>query len=96
VAGEFHDAIIRYQERREAAGKSHGDRSDYDEMAVMWSGLDLDIAEMVDIKVPIAASALDGMMRGMAPHGVAASMYLDGMVVGLLIAEARQKTEARA
>jgi hypothetical protein len=99
VSGEIESAIKRLEERKLASGvvgDKYGELQGEDATRRVFSGLDLDIDEVFEVHRIMARTVLGGLAEGNNAVLVGAGMWFDGLVTGLLIAEARQREEARS
>jgi len=97
--GEIADARRLYMERMELAGAEEalkeGDDATEAAMRRACIGLEIDFDEVREVcaeNTPILAVAL---LTGMSPIAVACGQWAEGFVLGLLVAEARKREEAR-
>jgi hypothetical protein len=101
VSGEIKAAEQRYRDRVDAAGVAdtamRGASEDEAEAAVrrMLSGFDLDIDELKEVLGRRHLQASMAMVISGAPALTCATFFSEGIAVGLLLAEARQREEAR-
>lgn len=98
--GEIKDAVERYADRKRAA-LGHGDSGEVrgsETMKLTIVGLDIDLDELHDYRIMAAAAAVQGIksgeLSGMDPlqsmaHALA-GMWVDGLVTGIIMQEARE------
>jgi hypothetical protein len=97
--GEIRAAMERMRERKEAVGLSaenpavEGTLKDAAELiGRIFSGLDLEPLELLEQGENVRESSWMAVLLGVAPPGqIAAACWLDGLGVGLLIAERRAR-----
>lgn len=97
MAGEISEAIDRLEARKDAGGlnmQQAGQIVGEDVTRRVWSGLDINLDEVDEIKREIAVSILGGILEGNHPVTVGTGMWFDGLATGLLIAEARDREKA--
>jgi hypothetical protein len=105
VAREIRQAIERLEERQRSAGSGSGvvdgeepiEQID-DYVRRVFSGLDIDVEELQSEMAGVVSIIDAALTMGLAPSTaeVGGAKFADGLAVGLLIAEARQKAEASA
>lgn len=97
MSGEIQQALIRLNERKIAMGAS-GEVKQYRdrEHLALVSGLDLDPEELIRAERLAAGHGLSLALEGAPSNAILAEAFRDGLVAGMLIAEARAKAEARA
>lgn len=102
--GEIEDGVRRYEDRKEAVYKGDRDSGsgaiDTEVMRTLLVGLDLDIEELAEYRVLAAQAALEVFKRATGHIGAHAAFvhtmagtWVDGIITGLLIAQAREKAE---
>lgn len=81
------------EDRKIAAGVTHGEGQvvNDDQMRAVWSGLDLELAEVDAFRRQVMEAAYASELAGIPGCAVAAGMYFDGIATGILIAEQREK-----
>jgi hypothetical protein len=105
VAGEIREATKRLKERERAAAlvrpehfTDAGKESLIAAARAIYSGTDLDFAEASEAATEHAEEVVDGLLRygfgALAP--MVAGTYAEGLITGLLIAEAREREAARS
>ncbi len=101
--GEFYD---HYESDLAAAIDSHNDRKgaamseeqvgtvvrDLDTLLLAFSGYDLDLDELMEIKTMIGMQGLEGMVRGVPPAEIAGGAWVDGLITGLILAKKRAES----
>lgn len=101
MAGEIKEAVARYKERQDSAGLN-ADAISAGEDALLAAfrralvGLDLDASELQEAAAAEAPVLATAMAIGMSPIAVATSQWVTGVIVGLLIADARDGDGASA
>lgn len=82
----------RYEDRKEAMSL-HGNANEVetDQIRVLLSGLDLDVEELANLSLYVAHAALTGLRHGVPLPGVMKGAWVDGLVTGILLQEARGK-----
>jgi hypothetical protein len=97
VSGEIRIAAQRMEDRKEAAQiPGMGGMVAEDTARMIFSGVGLDFDEIMELTPRVKATILAGLVRGLAPTAMGAGLYFDGIVTGLLIAEARDREAARS
>lgn len=101
TAGEIKAAAERYQKRLDAAGMNAsvlGEGSEAIEAAFRRaaSGLDIDPEEVREAASQEAPAILVASLAGLSPVAIATGQWVNGLIVGLLVAEARQREGAKA
>jgi len=89
VAGELKSAMDAYGERVKSTGGPGP--SDVDEVTVLVSGFDLDPAERARCEEAIADHACGLYERGAELAEIAAGVWVNGLLLGLLIADRRAR-----
>jgi hypothetical protein len=97
--GEITDAVDKHEERKSAAlGKRFDDAPigvDADGEGViklLLSGLELDLDELMEQSGQVSHVAATAVLAGAShPMPVLKGVWVDGLVTGMLIVEARQK-----
>lgn len=99
MSGEIEAAVDRLKERKAAASidvSGFGEAVDVEVFRRIWSGLDLDMDEVLERAQSVRYSAFGSLSSGMNAVDVVAGYWFDGIATGLLIAEARAREEARS
>jgi hypothetical protein len=94
--GEIRDAMQRMRRRQDAvvgvnAEGKPGSPVTKETFRQIFSGLDLDLEEVQVAKEAIEKAARLALDQGEEPGFVAGGMFLDGLGIGLLLAEARDR-----
>lgn len=95
MSGEIAAAIKRYTERKEATPLRNDRIAAEDVYRLVLSGLDLDFQELMELKLPVVKPAVEAVHAGVPRGEVFYGMWVDGLVTGLMIAEARASEAAR-
>jgi hypothetical protein len=99
VAGEIKAAAERMEARKEAALVDNdaliGEMVGEDTARLIFSGVGLDFDEILELTPGIKMTILGGLFQGLSPDSMGAGLYFDGIVTGLLIAEAREREGAK-
>lgn len=99
MAGEIRDALARMREREQAAGLA-GEQAIEDAegtIRLLFSGFDLDMGsdEFREVLTEYAGIAAAALTDGADPVMVGVTHFADGFLLGLLVAEARQREGVR-
>lgn len=97
--GELREAAAAILERKKAAGAPaavlEGSTKALEEaMRRTLVGLDLDLDEARDQGLEYGPMYMAAQMFGVPPASIVAGAWVDGVMVGLLLAERRQREEA--
>jgi hypothetical protein len=99
MAGEISTAIKRLDDRKRAAveGFGYGNNDVTEEQVrLVASGFDLDNEEMDEIRERCIAAFQVALLQGGRPLTLVGAIFLDGLMTGLLIAEAREREAAKS
>lgn len=97
MSGEIRAAAQRMEARKDAAQIAGiGQMVDEDTARMIFSGVGLDFDEVMEMTPRVQSAIFIGLLQGLAPTAIGAGLYFDGIVTGLLIAEAREREEAAA
>lgn len=91
--GEIKRARKRHYDRKVAGGASNDRLAEHDESRRILSGLDLDLDELLKLSGDVVAAPIEASRAGVAPQDLLFGMWVDGLVVGLLLAEQRREEE---
>lgn len=98
MAGEIVAAAERMEARKAAAlvddDNRIGEMVGEDTARMIFSGVGLNFDEILDLTPGIKMVILKGLLQGLSPESMGAGLYFDGIVTGLLIAEARERDGA--
>lgn len=84
------DAIRLYDERKDAVGVGlHGVHGE-DTVRLVFSGLDLDLDELISLRPVLLTAPISAINRGANIAGVIEGMWVDGLATGLLLARLRE------
>jgi hypothetical protein len=94
MSGELRDAMRRTEERKQAAGLPQVSQLEGDDFMAMvrriFVGLDLDIEEVLELSAEQRARAMGTvMLSGLGPGLLGAAFWLEGLLAGLLLMDAR-------
>lgn len=97
MAHEIKAAADRYNERKEAAaveGQGRGGQVVGDDVvALVTSGLDLDVGELHDGQRAAIDAARRGLMAGVPVTNIVGGLWVDGVVTGVMLQQARERTD---
>lgn len=92
---EVREAVRRLNERKLALGGAHEARPmREDEHLALFSGFDLDPDELRQLDVSAVHHGLKLLDQGASPQTIFATLLMEGMLIGLLVADARQREGA--
>lgn len=99
MAAEIQAAAERMEARKEAAMVDNdsvvGEMVGEDTARLTFSGVGIDFDEIMELTPGIKIAILGGLFQGLSPDAMGAGLYFDGIVTGLLIAEAREREGAK-
>jgi hypothetical protein len=93
--GEIAEAAVRMRKRQRSAGLTEQPGSAITEKSfrLIFSGMDLDIEEVKLVKEQVEEATRLAIEADHEPSFVAAGMFLDGLGIGLMIADARMSKD---
>jgi len=89
MSKEIEEARARHMERKLAAGAVNTQSQDESVARAVFSGLDIDFDEIMRLRNDIVAAPMAALAGGIPIHEVLLGFWVDGMAVGLLMAEKR-------
>jgi hypothetical protein len=103
VEGEIRRAVKRLEERKRASSIARRSFRTVEEIEsamasarALYVGTDLDFTEASEAATDAAEIFVSGILAGYPVRALAAGNFAEGLLVGLLVAEAREREAARS
>lgn len=91
------EAMLERKEAAQGGVRRNGEDATLEVWSLIVSGLDLNVEEAAEVGYQFASSLLKIMMEtGVLEAQNVASLWVDGLATGLLLADLRQRAEAKA